>query len=90
MPASLTVMRGALIGIGLVLVASVAWTVFILLTSWLSGDLDRTFPDCDPCGFVGYASRMLILSAMFIGIFGVPAAVAGWLIERLWVRHRRA
>lgn len=81
-------MRGALAGIGVVLVVSVAWAVYVLVKSWVGGDFDRAFPDCDPCGFTGYAGRMLIVTGAFFGIFAVPAAVAGWLIERLWFRSR--
>lgn len=76
-------MRGALAGFGLVLVVGVAWAVFVLLRAWAGGDFDRAFPDCDPCGFVGYAGRTVIVTAMLLGIFGVPAAFAGWLIERV-------
>jgi len=32
----------------------------------------RTFPDCDPCGFTGYAGRMLILSGMVLVILVFP------------------
>jgi hypothetical protein len=82
-------MRGAVGGIGVVLVVSVAWAVYVLVRSWVGGDFDRPFPDCDPCGFTGYAFRMLIVTGMFFGVLGVPAAIAGWLVERLWFRSRR-
>jgi hypothetical protein len=77
-------MRGALAGIGVVLVVSVVWAVYVLVRSWVGGDFDRPFPACDPCGFTGYAGRMLIVTGAFFGIAAVPAAVAGWLIERLF------
>jgi hypothetical protein len=80
-------MRGALAGFGLVLVLSVAWAVFVLARAWVDGDLDRAFPDCDPCGFAGYAFRMVVVTALFLGMSGVPAAVAGWLIEKLVRRN---
>ncbi len=83
-------MRGALAGIGVVIVVSVAWAVFVLARAWVGGDFDRAFPDCDPCGFRGYVGRMLIVTAMFLGVFGVPAAVGGWLVELVWLRSKRA
>jgi hypothetical protein len=82
-------MRGALAGFGFVFVLSIAWAVFVLARSWFAGEFDRAFPDCDPCGFSGYAFRMAIVTAMFLGVFGVPAAVVGWLIERLVRRSGR-
>jgi ACR3 family arsenite efflux pump ArsB len=74
-------MRGAVAGFGLVLVFSLAWAAFVLLRAWVEGDFERAFPDCDPCGFTGYAFRMVVVTAIFIGMFGVPAAVVGWLVE---------
>jgi hypothetical protein len=83
-------MKGAVAGFGAVLVFSLAWAVFVLLRSWFDGDLERTFPEgCDPCGFTGYAFRMVIVTAMFLGIFGVPAALVGWLVEVVVRRSRR-
>jgi hypothetical protein len=76
-------MRGALVGFGLVLSLSLAWAVFVLLRSWVEGEFDRAFPDCDPCGFAGYAFRMVVVTALLLGMFGVPAAIAGWLIEKV-------
>jgi len=85
-------MKGARAGFRAVLVFSVAWTAFLLLRAWFDGDLERTFPDCDPCGFTGYAFRMVIVTGMFLGTFGVPAAVVGWLVEDgvLWIRRKSA
>ena len=71
------------------LVFSVAWAVFVLARSWVDGDLDRAFPDCDPCGFAGYAFRMVVVTGLFLGMFGVPAAVIGWLIEKVVRPNRR-
>jgi hypothetical protein len=82
-------MKGAVAGFGAVLVFSLAWAAFVLLRSWFDGDLERTFPDCDPCGFTGYAFRMVIVTGMFLGIFGVPAALVGWLVEVVVRRSRR-
>ena len=76
-------MRGALAGFGFVFVLSIAWAVFVLARSWFAGEFDRTFPDCDPCGFGGYAFRMAVVTALFLGVFDVPAAVVGWLIEKI-------
>ena len=76
-------MRGALAGFGLVLVLSVAWAVFVLVRAWAAGDFDRSFPDCDPCGFIGYAGRMVIVTAILLAIFGVPGAIAGWFLGKL-------
>jgi hypothetical protein len=76
-------MRGALVGFGLVLLLSLAWAVFVLLRSWVDGNFDRTFPGCDPCGFAGYAFRMVLVTGLLLGTFGVPAAIAGWLIEKV-------
>jgi hypothetical protein len=67
----------------LVLAASVAWAVFVLARAWVDGDLDRAFPDCDPCGFTGYAFRMVVVTALFLALFGIPAAVVGWLVEKV-------
>jgi hypothetical protein len=82
-------MKGALAGFGAVLVFSLAWTAFVLIRASFDGDLARTFPDCDPCGFTGYAFRMVIVTGMFLGMFGVPAAVVGWLVENAVRRSRR-
>lgn len=60
----------------------------MLARAWVSGDLDRTFPDCDPCGLSGYAARMAVVTLMFVGLFGGPAAVIGWLVERLMIASR--
>ena len=68
------------------IVACLALSIFVLARSWVIGDLARTFPDCDPCGFTGYAGRMVIVSATLVGIAGVPAAIAGWLVESVWFR----
>jgi hypothetical protein len=76
-------MRGAVAGFGLVVVLSVAWAVFVLARAWVDGDLARTFPDCDPCGFSGYAFRMVVVTGLFLGMFGLPAAVVGWLVEKV-------
>jgi len=65
-------MRGALVGIGLVVIGCLAWSMFVLVRSWVDGDVARTFPDCDPCGFTGYAGRMLILSGMVLVILVFP------------------
>jgi hypothetical protein len=81
--------RGALVGIGLVVIGCLAWSVFVLVRSWVNGDLARTYPDCDPCGFTGYAGRMVILSGMALAILGVPAGAIGWLVERI-LAHRTA
>lgn len=78
-----TPMRGALAGFGLVLVLSLAWAVFVLVRAWVDGDLARTSPDCDPCGFTGYAFRMVVVTGLFLGVFGIPAAVVGWLVEKV-------
>ena len=75
-------MRGALVGFGAVFVIMVVWTVFVLARSWSQGDFDRAFPACDPCGFVGYAGRMAIISAFALGTVGVVAALAGWLVHK--------
>ena len=80
-------MRGALVGLGLVVIGCLAWSMFVLARSWVDGDLVRTFPDCDPCGFTGYAGRMLILSVMVLVILGVPAGALGWLVDRV-LSHR--
>jgi hypothetical protein len=82
-------MRGALAGFGLVLAISVAWAVFVLVRLWVGGELDRPFPDCDPCGFAGYAFRMAIVTAAFLGTFGVLGAVVGWLVEKAVRRKSR-
>ncbi len=76
-------MRGALAGFSLVLVLSVAWAVFVLARAWVDGDLDRAFPNCDPCGFTGYAYRMVAVTGIFLGMFGIPAAAVGWLVEKV-------
>ena len=70
------------------LVLSVAWAIFVLARAWVDGDLDRAFPDCDPCGFAGYAFRMVVVTGLFLGMFGVPAAAIGWLIEQVVRRIR--
>lgn len=79
-------LHGALVGFGVALAISVAWTLYVLVRSWAAGDFDRVFPDCDPCGFVGYAGRMAIITAAFLGTAGVAAAVvgavAGWIVQR--------
>ena len=80
-------MRGALVSIGLLAIGCLAWSVFVLAKSWADGDLARTFPDCDPCGFSGYAGRMLILSGMIVLILGVPVGAVGWLVERILSRR---
>jgi hypothetical protein len=82
-------MKGALAGFGLVLVLSLAWAVFVLARAWLDGDLARPFPGCDPCGFRGYALRMVVVTGLFLGMFGIPAAAVGWLVERLVSRNSR-
>ena len=76
-------MRGAFAGFGLVLVLSVAWAVFVLARAWIDGSLDRAFPGCDPCGFTGYLYRMIAVTGLFLGMFGIPAAMIGWLAERI-------
>jgi hypothetical protein len=60
-------MGGPLAGFSLLLVGSAAWAIFVLVRSWIDGDLARPFPNYDPCGFVGYAGRMLIVSGLFLG-----------------------
>jgi hypothetical protein len=80
-------MKGAFAGFGLVLVLSVAWAVFVLARAWVNGDLDR--PGCDPCGFAGYAWRMVSVTAIFLGTFGVLGAAAGWLVETVLRRNSR-
>jgi hypothetical protein len=82
-------MRGAVAGFGLVVVLSVAWAVFVLARAWVDGDLARTFPGCDPCGFRGYAYRMVVVTGLFLGMFGIPAAVVGWSVERVLRRSSR-
>lgn len=82
-------MRGALTGFGVVFVLSAAWAAFVLVRAWAAGDFDQAFPGCDPCGFVGYAGRMVIIAAMFLGTFGLPGAVVGWLVEKVARRLRR-
>ncbi len=82
-------MRGALAGLSVLLGVGLARAIGVLVRAWVEGDFSRGFPDCDPCGFTGYAGRMLIVTAMFLGVFSVPAAVAGWLVERVWLRRRR-
>jgi hypothetical protein len=79
--------RGALVGIGVVVVGCLAWSLVVLVKSWVNGDLARTYPDCDPCGFIGYTGRMVILSGMALVILGLPAAAMGWLVERI-LSHR--
>lgn len=81
-------MRGALTGFGAVVALSVAWAAFVLVRAWIAGDFDQAFPNCDPCGFIGYAGRMAIVTARFVGIFGIPGALVGWLIERVARRMR--
>jgi hypothetical protein len=80
-------LRGALVGFGVVLALSVAWALYVLVTAWAAGDFDRAFPNCDPCGFIGYAGRMAIVTAIFLGTAGVTAAiagaVAGWIVQRV-------
>jgi hypothetical protein len=76
-------MKGAFDGFGLVLVLSGAWAVVVLARAWVDGDVDQTFPGCDPCGFGSYGLRMVIVTAISLGIFGVPAAVVGWLIPKV-------
>lgn len=82
--------RGALIGFGSVLLVSAAWAFFVMTRSWVEGDLAQTFPGCDPCGFVGYAGRMVIVTLMSLGTFGLLAAVAGGLGELVarWARRQ--
>ncbi len=82
-------MRGALVGLSVLLGVGLARAIFVLVPLGLAGHFSREFPYCDPCGFTGYAGRMLIVTAMFVGTFSVPAAVAGWLVERVWLRRRR-
>jgi hypothetical protein len=84
---TLEFVRGALVGIGVVVIGCMAWSLFVLVRSWVDGDLARTFPDCDPCGFMGYAGRMAILSGMALAILGVPAAAVGWLVETILYRR---
>lgn len=83
-------LRGALIGFGVALAISVAWTLYVLVHSWAEGDFQRVFPDCDPCGFVGYAGRMAIISAAFLGTVGLAAAVAGAIAGGIVQRSRRS
>ena len=73
--------RGALTGFGSVLLVSSAWAFFVLARAWVEGDLAQTFPGCDPCGFVGHVGRMVIVTLMSLGTFGLLAAVAGGLGE---------
>jgi len=80
--------RGALIGFGSVVIASTAWAIEVMLRSWLSGDLARTFPDCDPCGFVGYGGRMAIVTGMTLAAAGPLGAAAGWLGARFAPQRR--
>ena len=82
-------MRGALVGIGLLVIGCLAWSLFILARAWVDGDLARTFPDCDPCGFAGYLGRLFVLCVMVVVILGVPAGAMGWLVERI-LSHRRS
>lgn len=82
-------MKGAVIGFGLVVAGCVLWTAFVLARAWAGGDLSRASPDCDPCGLVGYAGRMAILTGMALGTVGVGAAVLGWAIEHALRRLRR-
>ena len=81
-------MRGAIAGFASVLAVTVAWAGFVLVAAWVRRDLDRTFPDCDPCGFVGYAGRIVIIGLFFLGTFGVIGAVTGWMIEKVVRRIR--
>lgn len=69
--------RGVLAGFGSVLLVSLAWAFFVMARSWVEGDLARTHPNCDPCGFVSYAGRLLIITLMSLGTFGVLAAIRG-------------
>ena len=82
-------MIGAVMGFGVVLVFSLVWAAFVLLRAWVGGDLERAFPDCDPCGFTGYAFRMVVVTGIFLGMFGVPAAVVGWFVEMVARRRGR-
>lgn len=70
-------------------VVNLALVGFVLVNEWVHGDFARTFPDCDPCGFVGYAGRAAIVSVVFLGPIGAIGAVAGWLIEKRPSRIRR-
>ena len=80
--------RGALAGFASVFVVSIAQAFIVLMRSWADGDLDRAFPDCDPCGLAGYAGRMLIVTVMSLATFGVVGAIAGWLGEQAAARGR--
>jgi hypothetical protein len=51
--------------------------------------VSAAFPGCDPCGFVGYAGRMMIITLMSLGTLGLLAAVAGGLGELAARRARR-
>src|SRR4051812_11854355 len=66
-------------GFACALGASLMWFAEVLARSWVDGDLARTFPDCDPCGVSGYATRMTIVTLMGLATFGVVAAAFGWL-----------
>ena len=79
--------RGALAGFASVFVVSIAQAFVVLVRSWVDGDLDRPFPDCDPCGLVGYAGRMLIVTVISLATFGVVGAIAGWLGEQAAARR---
>lgn len=81
--------RGALTGFASVLLVSLASAVFVMARSWVEGYLAQTFPGCDPCGFVGYAGRLVIVTVMSLGTFGLLAAVAGGLGELVARRARR-
>ncbi len=81
--------RGALTGFGSVLLVSSAWAFFVMARAWVEGDLAQTFPGCDPCGFVGHTGRMVIVTLMSLGTFGLTAAVAGGLGELVARRARR-
>ena len=76
------------LGLHPVFVVSIAQAFVVLTRSWADGDLDRAFPDCDPCGLAGYAGRMLIVTVMSLATFGVVGAIAGWLGEQAAARGR--
>lgn len=81
---------GALTGVASVLIGWLMWVVVRLIESWMSGALSATFPDCDPCGFVGYAGRFAIVTAIVVPTFGGLGAISGWLGERVSGLARRA
>ena len=71
--------RSIVAGVAAIVIATLAWSGFVLGRAFVAGEFARVFPDCDPCGFNGYLARVLIGAAMLLAAYGPLAGVFGWL-----------